>query len=79
MIFAYRNITTGHTTLVRAADWWEANCALGFTLCENERLGVLAPVLASTARHMRFQNKEAFKAWRAEAWALYVKHHDAAR
>ena len=75
MIFAYRNVTTGHTTLIRAADWWDANSSLGrIALSENEPLGALAPVLARTARHMCFADKEAFKAWRAEAWSLYARY-----
>ena len=74
MIFAFRNVTTGKTTLIRATDWRDANSALGFMLCENEPLGCIAPVLSSMARHMRFPNKEAFKAWRAEAWKLVVKY-----
>lgn len=74
MIFAYRITATGETTLIRAADWLGADSYLGAWRMGYEPLGALAPALASTARHMRFQNKEAFKAWRAEAWNLYVKY-----
>ena len=78
MIFAYRITSTGETTLVRAADWLGADSYLrqGFWAgrTKYEPLGAIAPALASAAHCMRFQNKEAFKAWRAEAWSLYVKY-----
>jgi hypothetical protein len=78
MLFAYRNVTSGTTHTIRAACWYEADGALGYMLAELERLGAIAPALAPAARLMRFRDEGAFKAWRDAAWALYLKHHDAA-
>jgi len=78
MLFAYRNVTSGTTHTIRAASWYEADGALGYMLAEMDRLGAITPALAPAARNMRFRNEEAFKAWRDAAWALYLKHHDAA-
>jgi hypothetical protein len=78
MIFAYRNVNSGSTHLVHASDWWDASTAFGYMHREMERLGCIAPALAPAARLMRFRNEDAFKAWRNAAWALYLKHHNAA-